>query len=143
MTDPFAVRAATAADAAILAGHRAEMFRDMGMLPDQLYQPLVDASRRYFGEAIPTGEYVGWVLSLKANGANIIAGAGLQLRRVLPHPDPSDGSVVGGPQAVVLNVYTEPAWRRRGCAALLMRHILDWAGANGVNLNPASFLTPG
>ncbi len=27
----------------------------------------------------------------------------------------------------MLNVFTEPAWRRRGLAELLMRHILDWA----------------
>ncbi len=37
-----------------------------------------------------------------------------------------------GMQGVVLNVYTEPAWRRRGLAALLMGHVLDWAKANGV-----------
>lgn len=132
MTDSFALRAATAADAAILARHRAEMFRDMGMLPEQIYQPLFDASRRFFQGAIPSGEYVGWLLSPAAHGADIVAGAGLQLRRVLPHPDPGGGAVIAGPQAVVLNVYTEPGWRRRGCAALLMRHILDWADANGV-----------
>jgi ribosomal protein S18 acetylase RimI-like enzyme len=132
MTDAFAVRAATAADAAILARHRAEMFRDMGILPEQSYQPLVDASRRFFQEAIPSGEYVGWVLSPSVQGTDIIAGAGLQLRRVLPHPDPGRGAIIVGPQAVILNVYTEPAWRRRGCAALLMRHIFDWIRANAV-----------
>jgi len=35
-------------------------------------------------------------------------------------------------QGVVLNVYTEPTWRRRGLAALLMQHVLEWAEANKV-----------
>lgn len=32
-----------------------------------------------------------------------------------------------GRHAIVLNVYTEPAWRRRGLAELLMRRVLAWA----------------
>ena len=132
MSDSFTVRTATVADAPILARHRAEMFRDMGVLPEHLLDVLVDASRRYFEEAIPSGEYVGWLAARAAPASEIIAGAGLQLRRVLPHPDPGGRAIALGPQGVVLNVYTEPAWRRRGLAALLMRHVLDWAGAHGI-----------
>ncbi len=131
MTDQFTIRIATAADASTLAGQRAAMFRDMGVLPQHLDAPLVDASRHYFEEAIPSGEYLGWVASLAGSG-EVIAGAGLQLRGVLPHPDAGRGEIILGLQGVVLNVYTEPAWRRRGLAALLMRYVLDWAKANGV-----------
>ena len=132
MSDSFTVRTATVADAPILARHRAEMFRDMGVLPEHLLDVLVDASRRYFEEAIPSGEYVAWLAARAAPASEIIAGAGLQLRRVLPHPDPGGRAIALGPQGVVLNVYTEPAWRRRGLAALLMRHVLDWAAAHGI-----------
>ncbi len=131
MTDQFTIRIATAADASTLAGQRAAMFRDMGVLPQHLDAPLVDASRHYFEEAIPSGEYLGWVASLAGSG-EVIAGAGLQLSAVLPHPDAGRGEIILGLQGVVLNVYTEPAWRRRGLAALLMRYVLDWAKANGV-----------
>ncbi len=131
MTDQFTVRMATAADASTLAQQRAAMFRDMGVLPQPLNAPLMDASRHYFEEAIPSGEYLGWVASI-AGSRDVIAGAGLQLRRALPHPDPGRGKIMLGMQGVVLNVYTEPAWRRRGLAALLMGHVLDWAKANGV-----------
>src|SRR6266516_261962 len=58
MTDQFTIRIATAADASTLAGQRAAMFRDMGVLPQHLDAPLVDASRHYFEEAIPSGEYL-------------------------------------------------------------------------------------
>jgi len=131
MTDQFTVRVATAADASTLAQQRAAMFRDMDVLPQPLDAPLVDASRRYFEEAIPAGEYLGWVASIMGS-REVIAGAGLQLRRVLPHPDLGRSEIILGLQGVVLNVYTEPAWRRRGLAALLMRYVLDWAKANGV-----------
>ncbi len=63
MSDSFTVRTATVADAPILARHRAEMFRDMGVLPERLLDVLVDASRRYFEEAIPSGEYAGLPLA--------------------------------------------------------------------------------
>jgi GNAT superfamily N-acetyltransferase len=132
MSDSFTVRTATVVDAPTLARHRAEMFRDMGVLPEPLFEVLVDASRRYFEEAIPSGEYLGWLASPTTASSEIIAGAGLQLRRVLPHPDPRRGDVALGRQGVVLNVYTERAWRRRGLAAPLMQHVLNWATANGV-----------
>lgn len=51
---------------------------------------------------------------------------------MLPRPDTGGRELVGGPQGLILNVYTEPAWRRRGLAVLLMQRVLDWAAANGV-----------
>ena len=35
--------------------------------------------------------------------------------------------IAAGRHAIVLNVYTEPAWRRRGLGELLMREVLAWA----------------
>jgi len=43
----YRIRRATAADAGVLARHRAEMFRDMGELPAGLYDTLIDAARAY------------------------------------------------------------------------------------------------
>jgi hypothetical protein len=45
MTAEFRVRPATAADASALARHRAEMFREMGVLDPSFYDALVAASR--------------------------------------------------------------------------------------------------
>ncbi len=87
MTESFSIRLATAADAPVLAGHRAGMFRDMGELPEHLAPALVDATRRYFEEAIPAGEYVGWVAFPRGSVHEIIAGAGVQIR---PREDPKD-----------------------------------------------------
>jgi len=133
MSLPFHVRPATLADARIIARQRAEMFRDMGTLPDALYDELVDASLRYLEVAIPSGEYVGWLAAPLAEPETIIAGVGVQLRTVLPHPAPGGGALLFGPDALVVNVYTERGWRRRGVAKLLMQQILEWAPQHGVD----------
>jgi GNAT superfamily N-acetyltransferase len=128
----YRIRRATAADAGALARHRAEMFRDMGELPDDLHDTLIEAARAYFIHAIADGRYVGWVAQLDDESGEIIGGAGLQLRELLPRPDVARGRLVRGPQGLILNVYTERAWRRRGVAAALMRELLRWCRGNGV-----------
>jgi ribosomal protein S18 acetylase RimI-like enzyme len=37
-----------------------------------------------------------------------------------------------GPEAIVLNVYVEPAWRLRGVAEALMRAVLDALTERGI-----------
>src|SRR5438105_14241221 len=129
--DAFTIRLATVADAPALARHRAEMFRDMGDLPDELYDPLVDASRRALDACLRTGEYVGWVVCPADHPDEIVAGAGIQLRRLLPRPEASRREVRRGPEAIVVNVFTERAWRRRGTARRPMERVSPWAQGQG------------
>ena len=128
----YRIRRATAADAGVLARHRAEMFRDMGELPDGLYDALVEAARAYVTQAITDGRYVGWVAELDDRSGEIVAGAGLQLRELLPRPNLARERLVHGPQGLVVNVYTERAWRRKGVADALMRELLRWCRGNGI-----------
>lgn len=128
----FAIRPATAADAAVLAHHRAGMFRDMGELPDELHDTLVQAATAYFARAIPDGRYVAWVAQAGDPPDEIVGGAGLQLRELLPRPDPTRARLVRGPQGLIRNVFTERPWRRRGVAEALMREVLAWCRDNGV-----------
>jgi len=127
----FTIRDATAEDAAVLAHHRAAMFRDMGSLRPELYDALVAAARPWFAEAVPAGEYVAFLASPAEAPGEIVAGAGVQLRRQLPRPAADGGGIETRPQGLVLNVYTEPAFRRRGVAALLMRQVIAWAREHG------------
>ncbi|HEX9487871.1 MAG TPA: GNAT family N-acetyltransferase [Gemmatimonadales bacterium] len=128
----YRIRRATAADAGVLARHRAEMFRDMGELPASLYDTLIDAARAYLTQAITDGRYVGWVAELDAGSREIIGGAGLQLRELLPRADVARGRLVRGPQGLIVNVYTERAWRRKGVADALMQELLQWCRGNGI-----------
>ena len=130
----FHVRYATALDLPTIARHRAEMFRDMGTLPAQAYPALVEATMTYLERALPTGEYVGWLAVPVAHPDTVVGGAGLQLRRILPFPyQTASGSAIGfGRQGLVLNVFTEEAWRYQGVARLLMETVLEWARVQGL-----------
>lgn len=128
----YRIRRATTADAGVLARHRAEMFRDMGELPGGLYDTLIDAARAYLTQAVTDGRYVGWVAELDAKSREVVGGAGLQLRELLPRPHVGRERLVRGPQGLIVNVYTERAWRRKGVADALMRELLQWCRGNGI-----------
>jgi len=130
----FAVRRATIADAPIIARHRAEMFSDMGSLPRALYEDLVAATISYLQKALPSEEYVGWLAAPEGQPELIVAGAGLLQRRIPPRPVVRSGATVRaeGREGLILNVFTEKAWRRQGLAELLMRHVLHWAADTGI-----------
>lgn len=121
----YSVRAATVADAAVIARHRAAMFRDMGVLGDSDVPALEAASRDCLPRALAARDYLGWVVE---HNGEVVAGGGLVLRPLLPRP----GAPQGGQEAYVLNVYTEPEHRRRGLARQLMQVILAWCEARRI-----------
>jgi GNAT superfamily N-acetyltransferase len=130
MSLPFQIRHATAEDCAIIAVHRARMFQEMGLVTDQMFDPFRATCEKVIRQMLLTGEYVGWLASPKESPKQSIAGAGVQLRRVLPHPaGPSkDGPTIReGHHAIIINVFTEPEWRHRGAAKLLIETIIGWS----------------
>lgn len=130
-THKFAIRPATPADIDIIARHRAAMFRDMGAAAPELTEEIAAVTRAYLTEAMPRGEYIGWLASPAGEPHSVVAGAGVQLRRVLPFPrrPPSPPGVAAGRQGIVVNVYTETPFRRRGVAREVMVAVLAWARA--------------
>jgi GNAT superfamily N-acetyltransferase len=128
----FSVRQADPTDVPLLAHHRAAMFRDMGQLAAHLEEPLEQATAAWLREALPRGEYLAWVAEEKGTPGRVFGGAGAQLRPILPRPRPGVDDLELGPEAIVLNVYVEPAWRRRGVAGALMRALLSALAARGV-----------
>ena len=125
----YRIRRATVADADVIARHRIAMFRDMGCggLPDERdAEPLAAASRRYLSEALPSGLYNGWLA--EDGGGAVVAGGGMIVQRGVPRPE----NVHGGEEAYLLNVYVEPAHRRRGLARALMGAMLAWARERGL-----------
>jgi GNAT superfamily N-acetyltransferase len=128
---PIVLRFATEDDAETLAGHRVAMFREMGFIDPAHEAALHTASAAYFRAAIPAGEYVGWVGSPPGE-ARVIAGAGVQFRSLLPRPAQTHDGVLLGHEGLVLNVYTDKAWRRQGTARILMETIIAWARVSGI-----------
>ena len=130
MSNEFNVRFATITDSPLIARHRTRMFQDMGYVPAELFDHFRAKSEARLREAFACEEYIGWLASQRNSPETIIAGAGVQLRRVLPHPIGEAGgeiTICDGRQGIILNVFTEPEWRRRGIAVLLMNTIIEWS----------------
>jgi len=130
MSERFTIRLATADDVGAIAEHRARMFEEMGQVPPGTFEILRAKSRERLRDFLTRGEYIGW-LAIPTQRPDIIAGgAGVQLREVLPHPLPraNEGNKIAeGQHGIILNVFTEPQWRRQGVATLLLQRIVDWA----------------
>ena len=132
MPDGFDIRLANVSDAEIIARHRVGMFHDMGLVPDYLFESYRAQCETRLREQLASGEYIGWLAHPVALPDKIVAGVGVQLRRTLPHPVGEPGgeiAIAEGRHAIVINVFTEPAWRRRGLATLLMERLIAWARA--------------
>jgi GNAT superfamily N-acetyltransferase len=135
MSASFHVRPATPADADMIAWHRARMFQDMGDVPPELFDEFRAKAKVAIEKMLARGDYVGWLASPDGAPDNIIGGAGLQLQQSLPRPFTSvDGTKVSdGRLGIIINVFTEPEWRRRGVAERLLRRIIEWARAEHVD----------
>ncbi len=126
MSEMFQIRRATAQDADIISWHRARMFQDMGDVAGEAFEILRANARARLKEWINTGKYVGWLATLADDPKTIVGGAGVQVQSILPRP--LDPSTIGeGRQGTIVNVFTEPQWRRRGIAELLIKEIIAWS----------------
>jgi GNAT superfamily N-acetyltransferase len=129
------IRFATPDDVEVISWHRARMFQDMGQLPDHLFESFRARSREYLCAMFASGEYIGWLTFQTDRPKKIVAGAGVLLRQVPPFPvsrENGETAITDGRQALIVNVFTEPEWRRRGLARQLMEHILAWSREQGI-----------
>jgi GNAT superfamily N-acetyltransferase len=125
--EQLAIRPATPSDAGIIAEHRAAMFRDMGQLPsDADYARLREASEAWLTGLFISDQYIGWLVE---DDLRIVAGGGILIREQLPVP----GCCKIGPCAHIMNVYTSPAYRRRGLARRLLILMLQWCVMQKMN----------
>ena len=133
MTPPrFEIRLAGVSDAALIATQRTRMFQEMGLVPESLFETYRARCETRICEILQSGEYIGWLAQPNEWRDKIVAGVGVQLRNVLPHPVGEPGgeiSIGEGRHAIIINVFTEPDWRRRGIAKLLVEKIIAWARA--------------
>jgi GNAT superfamily N-acetyltransferase len=122
ISDTFKVRRATARDADTIRWHRARMFQDMGDVSSNAFEILRTKARARLKQWIDSGRYIGWLASPADKPEVIVGGAGVQLQPILPRP--VEISTIGeGRQGTIVNVFTQPQWRRRGIAGLLIQEI--------------------
>jgi GNAT superfamily N-acetyltransferase len=131
MPTDITVREAAASESGIVLHHRRSMFRDMGEGTAEELDGMVQVAGPWFERALADGSYRHW---LAIDGAGRVAGGGGVLLCAWP-ANPKDACTE---RAVILNVYTEPEFRRRGIARLIMVTVSDWVkqqGFRGVNLH--------
>ena len=125
-SETFQIRRATTQDADIIALHRARMFQDMGDVSGDAFEILRIKARPQLEQWIDSGKYIGWLATPADRPKTIVGGAGIQLQPILPRP--VNVSTIGeGRQGTIVNVFTEPQWRQRGIAGLLIKEIILWS----------------
>src|SRR4029077_4484378 len=125
------IRVAAPSESAIILHHRRSMFRDMGEGAVGEHGRMVEGASPWLARALADGSYRHW-LALDSSGR--IAGGG----GVLLSPWPASPTDLCTERAWILNVYTEPEFRKRGIARQIMLTILAWVkerGLRAVNLH--------
>jgi GNAT superfamily N-acetyltransferase len=125
-TEGIAIRRATLEDAGTIAEHRRLMFHDMGYDDEAALNSMMKEFVPWLEAKMISGEYLAWLAVIGGN--RVVAGAGLWL---MDWPAHMVGN--GKHRGNILNVYTEPEFRRRHLARWLMEAILYWCRANGIN----------
>ena len=117
-------RRASSDDASTISTHRRSMFRDMGYRDEGSLDAMTERFLPWLKERIAAGEYLAW---LAVSADIVVAGAGLWLME-WPANMVSSSSRRGN----IMNVYTEPEFRRRGLARSLVEAALHCCMVNEV-----------
>jgi GNAT superfamily N-acetyltransferase len=114
-------------DVEAIVHHRRAMFRDMGYADESTLEAMSARFRPWLRRKMEAGEYLAWFAL--APDSSIASGLGLWLMDWPPH-------MVGAGErrGNILNVYTEPAHRRKGMARVLMQIALEWCKVNQVDV---------
>jgi len=103
--------------------HRRQMFIEMGDRDVRALDEMERASHAIFGEALRNGTYLGWFVEAEGR---IVSGGGVLLVPFQPSPSQPRPT-----RPLIVNVYTEPPYRRRGLARRLMEEMVAWCRAQG------------
>jgi len=119
MVDGIMIREATPADIPVLIRHRRSMWWDMGRQDLEVLEQMDVAAREYFSAAVPDGSYRGF---LAVNDKDEVVGGG----GIVISPWPGSFRQEKPRRAMILNMYVEKPYRRRGIARALMEAMIEW-----------------
>jgi len=123
----YTLRPAAVTDVAAVVRLRRRMFESMGVTNTAALDVADVACAAYFCQALPAGEYRGWVV--ETPDGQVVASGGYVID---VHP-PGPGNLTGR-IGYVMNLYTEPAHRRRDLARRIMVAVLEHLRAAGVRM---------
>jgi len=125
VTGEITFRQAVLADLPGLVRLRRMMFESMGESDQGRLDAGDAAAGTYFAEAIPSGEFHGWVAV--APDGRMVSSGGAVIDRHPPGPGNLSGQI-----AYIMNIVTVPENRRQGIARQMMQVILAWCATQGI-----------
>ena len=117
------IREATLADIPEILRQRRAMYVDMNYKDASALDAMVKLTAGYLEEAMTDGSFRAWLAC--ENGRAVAGGA------VVITPWPAHPYDLECRRATILNVYTYPAYRRRGLARALMQTMIAWCRREG------------
>ena len=122
----YTYKRAAAPDIGLLTNTRIEVLRAANQLSGAVDMSLVEQqSREYYQEALASGNHVGYLVF---DGDLFIGAGGVSFFRVMPtFHNPT------GWKAYITNMYTNPAYRRRGIAYHMLELLVQEAGKREVS----------
>ncbi len=119
VSNDITFRPAMPEDRDVILHHRRSMFRDMGEGTAEDLDAMSEATAPWLTRALADGSYKGW-LAQEGHG-RVVAGGGVLISSWPAGPmDPT------ARRAVIINIYTEPEFRKRGLARRVMLLIIQW-----------------
>jgi len=103
----------------MLIRHRRMMWWDMGRRDEPAFEVMEEAAREYFPAAVADGSYRGF-LAVNESG-EIVGGGGIVISAwpgILGQRQPK--------RPMILNMYVDKPYRRRGIARALMEAMIEW-----------------
>ncbi|MDE3056719.1 MAG: GNAT family N-acetyltransferase [Bacteroidota bacterium] len=122
LSENITIRTATPADIKILMHHRRRMFFEMGYTDEAVLAGMEATSEPFFLKGLANGSFHAWLA--ENSSQQVVAGGGVI---VFDYPPSARDSSPKRP--IIVNVYTEPEYRRRGIARKLMEMMIEWCRA--------------
>lgn len=117
------IRSASLADIPEILRQRRRMYEDMHYNDAQALDSMASLSSAYLKTAMADGSFRAW---LAADGDRVVAGGAVVISPWPAHPYDLECR-----RATILNVYTDPEFRRRGIARTLLQTIIAWCQREG------------
>ncbi len=112
-------------DLDILVSSRIKVLIAANRLPDDTDMSVIEQqSREYYRQSLTDGSHTAYLVY---DGDDIIAAGGISYYRVMPTCD-----VPTGRKAYIMNMYTDPRYRRQGIAMKTLALLIEDAKAKGI-----------
>lgn len=117
------IREATTADIPEILRQRRRMYEDMHYSDTHAVAAMTSLTATYLAKAMPEGTFRAW---LACAGDRAVAGGAIVIS-----PWPAHSYDLECRRATILNVYTDPDYRRRGIARQVVQTIIGWCRQQG------------